>query len=178
VEWDFGYCGHNWPIVPAPVDRWWWLWRNWWNEDCQEKPKYSEKNLPQRHFVQCTCSYCFFYYYYLVCEAIGTVASRGLLWQPRVIVKIVVEKQMECRLAGETEVFSEKSCPSATFVHHKIPHDQTRVWTRAAAVGSRRLLFYFYCLFRLWGYCHCGHSWSIVPASGDSEDGCGETDGM
>jgi hypothetical protein len=36
--------------------------------------------------------------------------------------------------------FSEKACPSATFVHHKIPHDQTRVWTRAAAaVGSRRL---------------------------------------
>jgi hypothetical protein len=22
--------------------------------------------------------------------------------------------------------FSEKNCPSATFVHHKIPHDQTR----------------------------------------------------
>jgi hypothetical protein len=35
--------------------------------------------------------------------------------------------------------FSEKTCPSATFVHHTIPHDQTRVWTRAAAVGSRRL---------------------------------------
>jgi hypothetical protein len=35
--------------------------------------------------------------------------------------------------------FSEKTCPSATFVHHKIPHDQTRVWSRAAAVGSRRL---------------------------------------
>jgi hypothetical protein len=35
--------------------------------------------------------------------------------------------------------FSEKTCPSSTFVHHKIPHDQTRVWTRAAAVGSRRL---------------------------------------
>jgi hypothetical protein len=30
---------------------------------------------------------------------------------------------------------SEKTCPSATFVHHKIPHDQTRVfWTWAAAV--------------------------------------------
>jgi hypothetical protein len=41
-------------------------------------------------------------------------------------------------LAGETK-FSEKACPSATFVHHKIPHDQTRFWTRAAAVGSRRL---------------------------------------
>jgi hypothetical protein len=42
------------------------------------------------------------------------------------IVKMIVEKQMECRLAGETEVLGE-SCPSATFVHHKIPHDQTRV---------------------------------------------------
>jgi hypothetical protein len=59
---------------------------------------------------------------------------------------MIVEKQMECRLAGETEVLgmivekqmecrltgkpklSEKTCPSATFVHHKIPHDQTRVF--------------------------------------------------
>jgi hypothetical protein len=24
---------------------------NWWNEDWQRKPKYSEKILPQRHFV-------------------------------------------------------------------------------------------------------------------------------
>jgi hypothetical protein len=31
-----------------------------------------------------------------------------------VIVKMIVEKQMECRLAGETEVFSEKTCPIAT----------------------------------------------------------------
>jgi hypothetical protein len=43
VRWDFGYCGHYWPIVPAPDDRWGWLWRNWWNEDWQGKPKYSEK---------------------------------------------------------------------------------------------------------------------------------------
>jgi hypothetical protein len=27
VGWDFGYCGHYWAIVPAPDDRWWWLWR-------------------------------------------------------------------------------------------------------------------------------------------------------
>jgi hypothetical protein len=44
-----------------------------------------------------------------------------------VIVKMIVEKQMECRLAGETEVLGENLpqrhfCPS-----HKIPHDQTRV---------------------------------------------------
>jgi hypothetical protein len=68
VGWGFRYCGHYWPIVPAPDDRW--LWRNLWNEDWHGKPKYSEK-----------------------------------------------------------------TCPSATFVHHKIQHDQTRVWTRAAAVG-------------------------------------------
>jgi hypothetical protein len=26
---------------------------------------------------------------------------------------------------------SEKTCPSSTFVHHKIPHDQTPVWTHS-----------------------------------------------
>jgi hypothetical protein len=56
-------------------------------------------------------------FYYLVCEAIGTAATRGLLCQPRVIVKMIVEKQIECRLAGETEVLGEKLpqrhfCPS------------------------------------------------------------------
>jgi hypothetical protein len=45
-----------------------------------------------------------YYYYYLICEAIGTAATPGLLCEPRVIVKMIVEKQMECRLAEETEV--------------------------------------------------------------------------
>jgi hypothetical protein len=40
----------------------------------------------------------------LDCEAIGTAATTGLLCQPRVIVKMIAEKQMECRMAGETEV--------------------------------------------------------------------------
>jgi hypothetical protein len=44
---------------------------------------------------------------YLVCEAIGTAATPGLLCQPRVIVQMIVEKQMECRLAGETEVLGQ-----------------------------------------------------------------------
>jgi hypothetical protein len=39
-----------------------------------------------------------------VCEAIGTAATPGLLCQSQMIVKIIVEKQMECRLARETEV--------------------------------------------------------------------------
>jgi hypothetical protein len=43
-----------------------------------------------------------------------------------VIVKMIVEKQMEYRLAGETKVLGE-NLPSTTFVHHKIPDDQTRV---------------------------------------------------
>jgi hypothetical protein len=59
----------------------------------------------------------YYYYYYLVCEAIGTAATPGLLCQPRVIVKMIVEEQMECKLARETEVLGEKLpqrhfCPS------------------------------------------------------------------
>jgi hypothetical protein len=34
----------------------------------------------------------FYYYYYLVCEAIGTAATTGLLFEPRVIMKMIVEK--------------------------------------------------------------------------------------
>jgi hypothetical protein len=45
-DWVFWYCGHYWSIVPAPDDRWWWLWRNWWNVDWQGKPKYSDKTCP------------------------------------------------------------------------------------------------------------------------------------
>jgi hypothetical protein len=65
-------------------------------------------------------------HFYMVCEAIGTAATPGLLCQPRVMMKMIVEKQMECRLAGETEVLGE-NLPQRHFVHHKIPHDQTRV---------------------------------------------------
>jgi hypothetical protein len=55
--------------------------------------------------------------FFLVCEAIGTAATPGLLCQPRMIVKMIVEKQMECRLAGEIEVLGENLpqrhfCPS------------------------------------------------------------------
>jgi hypothetical protein len=35
----------NWPMVPAPDDRWW-VWSSRWNEDWQGKPKYSEKTRP------------------------------------------------------------------------------------------------------------------------------------
>jgi hypothetical protein len=59
----------------------------------------------------------FFFFYYLVCEAIGTATTPGLLCQPQVTVKMIVEKQMECRMAGETKVLGENLpqrhfCPS------------------------------------------------------------------
>jgi hypothetical protein len=57
------------------------------------------------------------HFFYLICEAIGTAANPGLLCQPRVIVQMIVEKQMECILTGETEVLGENLpqrhfCPS------------------------------------------------------------------
>jgi hypothetical protein len=52
----------------------------------------------------------------LVCEVIGTAATPGQLCQPWVIVKMIVEKQMECRLAGETEVLEGNLPP-----HHFCP---------------------------------------------------------
>jgi hypothetical protein len=55
-----------------------------------------------------------FFFFNLVCEAIGTVATPGLLCQPRVVVK-----QMECRMAGEIEVLGE-NLPQ----HHFCPPHQ------------------------------------------------------
>jgi hypothetical protein len=55
--------------------------------------------------------------FFFFCKAVGTAATPGLLCQPQVIVKMIVEEQMECRLAGETEVLRENLpqhhiCPS------------------------------------------------------------------
>jgi hypothetical protein len=68
----------------------------------------------------------------LVCEAIGTAATLGLLCQPRVIGKMSVEKQMECRLAGETEVLGE-NLPQ----HHFCPSQNT-TWPDPDLNPSRR----------------------------------------
>jgi hypothetical protein len=56
-------------------------------------------------------------FFNLVYEANGSEATPGLLCQPRVIVKMIVEKQIECRSAGETEVLvgnltQRHFCPS------------------------------------------------------------------
>jgi hypothetical protein len=67
---------------------------------------------------------------YLACEAISTAATPGLLWRWRWLWR----SRWNVDWQGKRK-FSEKTCPSATFVHHKIPHDQTR----ATVVGSRWL---------------------------------------
>jgi hypothetical protein len=50
------------------------------------------------------------------------------------------------------------------------------VLTTVSVVSHSKQTIFF--LFGLWGYWPWGHSWPIVPASGDSEDDCGEADGM
>jgi hypothetical protein len=57
------------------------------------------------------------FFFYLVFDVISTAATPGLLCHPRVIVKMIVKKQMECGLARETEVLGENLprrhfCPS------------------------------------------------------------------
>jgi hypothetical protein len=72
------------------------------------------------------------FFYYLVCEAIGTAATPGLLCQPRVTVNTIMEKQMECRLAGETEVLGE-NLPQ----HHFCP-SQNPTWPDPGLNPGRR----------------------------------------
>jgi hypothetical protein len=52
------------------------------------------------------------FFFYSVCETIGTAATPGLLCQPQVRVKMIVEKQMECRLAGGNPSSRRKPAPA------------------------------------------------------------------
>jgi hypothetical protein len=45
--WVSWYCGHYWPIVPGPDDRWWWYCGEIGGmKIVQGKPKYSEETCP------------------------------------------------------------------------------------------------------------------------------------
>jgi hypothetical protein len=52
------------------------------------------------------------FFFYLVCEAIGTAAKAGLLCQPRVIVKMIVKKQMEYRFGRGNRSSRRKPAPA------------------------------------------------------------------
>jgi hypothetical protein len=66
-------------------------------------------------------------------EAIGIAATPGLFCQPQVIVKMIVEKQMECRLAGETEVLGE-NLPQG----HFCPSQKNPTWPDPGLTPGRR----------------------------------------
>jgi hypothetical protein len=55
------------------------------------------------------------------CEAIGTAATPALVCHPRVIGTMMVEKQLECKLAGETEVLLGENLPQRHFCPSQNP---------------------------------------------------------
>jgi hypothetical protein len=73
------------------------------------------------------------FFFYLVCDAIGTAATPGLLCQPRVIVKMIVESRWNVDWQGKPN-FSEKTCPSATFVHQINYH--SIIWSFSAVINK------------------------------------------
>jgi hypothetical protein len=77
--------------------------------------KEQVKKLPRSQQPAIGRNYEFFFY--LDYETIDTAATPGLLCQPRVIMKMIVESMMECILAGENEVLGgnlpqRHFCPS------------------------------------------------------------------
>jgi hypothetical protein len=154
----------SWTLLLFCILQPWWKWQ-WWcisNDDAVFSPSASMFQA--------------FFFFFFVSVAIGPAATPGILWQPRVIKKMIVEKQMECRLAGETQVLGE-NLPQRHFCPSQNP-TWPDLGLNPGRHGWKSTTILFIYLFGLWGYWHCGHSWTIVPASCDSEDDCGEADGM
>jgi hypothetical protein len=81
-----------------------------------------------------------FLFLILVCEAIGTAATPGLLWcQPQVIVKMIVEKQMECILCRGNRRSRRKPVPAPLLPITKSHMTRPGLEPGPPRWGSRRL---------------------------------------
>jgi hypothetical protein len=63
------------------------------------------------------------------------------------------------------------------YLQHR-PNKSFKTYHETSSRVRCRFLLSFFFFLCVWGYWHCGYSWPIVPSSGDSEDDCGEADGM
>jgi hypothetical protein len=100
----------------------------------------------------------------------------GLLYQPRMIGDGDCGGIGGMKIGRGNRSTRDKTCPNATL--STTDHTWLDPDLNSGSCGGKPATNFFLLLFGLWGYCHCGHSWPIVPTSGDSEDDFGEADGM
>jgi hypothetical protein len=80
----------------------------------------------------------FKFFFFLCGETLGTAATTGLLYQPRMIGDGDCGEICGMKIGRGNQSTRRKPAP-APLCPPQIPHDWTRVWTRAAAVGRQLL---------------------------------------
>jgi hypothetical protein len=82
------------------------------------------------------------------------------------------------KFSHQYPVISSGNKRGETSGHFRLNFRWVHALQKPVPEGLQTYLIGFFFNSGLWGYWHYGHSWPIVPASGDSEDDCGEADGM
>jgi hypothetical protein len=150
----------NWPIVPAPDDRWW-LWSSRWNENWQGKPNYSEKTCPSATWSTTNPTWpelgsnpgrrggksatnrlsygtaiCVILFFNSKLGPLGTSATE---WSIVPAPGDYDDGESGGKKIGRGSRSTPRKPAPAPLCPPQIPFDQTRVRTRAAALGSQRL---------------------------------------